>query len=65
MDENEIASKSSKCHKNYIKQRIREAAFEYLQEKQQNHSKIKEILQGDPRELTKTMLLLQGLESNQ
>ena len=43
MDENEIASKSSKCHKNYIKQRIREAAFGYLQEKQQNHSKIKEI----------------------
>ena len=43
MDENEIASKSSKCHKNYIKQRIREAAFGYLQEKQQSHSKIKEI----------------------
>ena len=43
MDENEIANKSLKCHKNKIKQRIREAAFRYLQEKQQNHSKIKEI----------------------
>ena len=36
VDEKDIADKSSKCHKNNIKERIREAAFRYLLEKQKN-----------------------------
>ena len=43
LNENEIECKSKISYKNYIKQRIRNAAFSYLSRKQESHSKVKDI----------------------
>ena len=43
LNENEIECKSKMSYKNFIKQRIKNAAFEYLIRKQESHSKVKDI----------------------
>ena len=43
LNEKEITNKSKLSHKNHIKQKVRNAALLYLKEKQQKHSKIKNI----------------------
>ena len=44
IDENEIATKSKDSHKRNIKAKISNAAFQYLKEKQNQHSKVKDIV---------------------
>ena len=44
LNESEIRCKSKISHKNNIKQKIRNAALIYLKEKQNNHSKIRDIV---------------------
>ena len=43
LNEKDIANKSKLSHKNNIKHKTRNAAFEYLKEKQSQHSKIKDV----------------------
>ena len=44
LNEQEIRNKSKLSHKNYIKQKVRNAALLYLKEKQKEHSKINKYL---------------------